>query len=164
MLKRRMIITGLAATVIVAMNQAGSVRAAEPNDDAGKPMRQVTAEMIRSLPVTSVADILKTQVGITVRPDKFYVRGTDIPDLTFTAQPKPAPTWQMLDFYYLDGGSWPPGMDGEPSELDFDLNDDGDFDLLDVVIAANDGIRLTRWLNSIVVRPAPYTGPKRRDR
>ena len=117
---------------------AADPSAAKPSDSAERAVRQVTADKIRSLPVTNVADILRTRVGITVRPDEFRVCGTDIPDLTFTAQPKPAPSWQMLDFYYLDGGSWPPGMDGEPSELDFDLNDDGDFDLLDVVTSIDE--------------------------
>ncbi len=43
--------------------------------DQATTKRDVTAEKIKTLPVTNVGDILKTQVGITVRNDRFHVRG-----------------------------------------------------------------------------------------
>ncbi|HUU46602.1 MAG TPA: carboxypeptidase-like regulatory domain-containing protein, partial [Acidobacteriota bacterium] len=43
--------------------------------DLATTKRDVTAEKIRTLPVTNVADILKTQAGVSVRNDRFHVRG-----------------------------------------------------------------------------------------
>jgi outer membrane receptor protein involved in Fe transport len=43
--------------------------------DLATTKRDVTAEKIKTLPVTSVGDILKTQVGVTVRNDRFHIRG-----------------------------------------------------------------------------------------
>jgi outer membrane receptor protein involved in Fe transport len=43
--------------------------------DEATTKRDVTAEKIKSMPVTNVADILKSQVGVTVRNDRFHIRG-----------------------------------------------------------------------------------------
>lgn len=43
--------------------------------DQATTKRDVTAEKIKTLPVTNVGDILKTQVGVTVRNDRFHIRG-----------------------------------------------------------------------------------------
>ncbi len=43
--------------------------------DLATTKRDVTAEKIKTLPVTNVGDILKTLVGVTVRNDRFHVRG-----------------------------------------------------------------------------------------
>lgn len=52
--------------------------------DEATTKRDVTAEKIKSLPVTNVADILKTQVGIKIRNDQFHVRGGRSEELLYT--------------------------------------------------------------------------------
>lgn len=52
--------------------------------DEATTKRDVTAEKIKSLPVTNVGDILKTQVGITVRQDRFYIRGGRAEEVLYT--------------------------------------------------------------------------------
>lgn len=54
-----------------------TVRASAPliQMDQVTTKRNVTAEQIKTIPVPAVADILKTQVGVTVRDDRFHVRG-----------------------------------------------------------------------------------------
>jgi len=52
--------------------------------DEATTKRDVSAEKIKSLPVTNVADILKTQVGITQRQDRFYIRGGRAEEVLYT--------------------------------------------------------------------------------
>ncbi|HWO58300.1 MAG TPA: carboxypeptidase-like regulatory domain-containing protein [bacterium] len=51
--------------------------------DQATTKRDVTAEKIKTLPVTNVGDILKTQVGVTVRNDRFHIRGGRSTELVY---------------------------------------------------------------------------------
>ncbi|MBI5868333.1 MAG: TonB-dependent receptor [candidate division Zixibacteria bacterium] len=52
--------------------------------DEATTKRDVTAEKIKSMPVTNVADILKSQVGVTVRNDRFHIRGGRSEEVLYT--------------------------------------------------------------------------------
>lgn len=52
--------------------------------DEASTKRDITAAQISSLPVTSVADILKTQVGVKIRNDQFHIRGGRAEELLYT--------------------------------------------------------------------------------
>ncbi|GAB4321263.1 MAG: hypothetical protein Kow0074_12100 [Candidatus Zixiibacteriota bacterium] len=52
--------------------------------DEATTKRDVSADKIKTLPVTNVSDILKTQVGITVRQDRFYIRGGRAEEVLYT--------------------------------------------------------------------------------
>lgn len=58
-------------------------RAAIQMDEA-TTKRDVSAEKIKSMPVTTVADILKTQVGVTIRNDRFHIRGGRAEEVLYT--------------------------------------------------------------------------------
>jgi len=52
--------------------------------DEATTKRDVTAEKIKSMPVTNVADILKTMVGVTIRNDRFHIRGGRSGEVLYT--------------------------------------------------------------------------------
>jgi outer membrane receptor protein involved in Fe transport len=52
--------------------------------DEASTKRNVSADKIKSLPVTNVADILKTQVGVKIRNDQFHIRGGRSEELLYT--------------------------------------------------------------------------------
>ncbi|MBI3872313.1 MAG: TonB-dependent receptor [candidate division Zixibacteria bacterium] len=52
--------------------------------DQASTKRDVTAEKIKTLPVVTIGDILKTQVGVTVRNDRFHIRGGRSSELLYT--------------------------------------------------------------------------------
>ncbi|MEW5875287.1 MAG: TonB-dependent receptor [Candidatus Zixiibacteriota bacterium] len=52
--------------------------------DEATTKRDVSAEKIKSMPVSTVADILKTQVGVTIRNDRFHIRGGRAEEVLYT--------------------------------------------------------------------------------
>jgi len=52
--------------------------------DQASTKRDVTAEKIKTMPVVNVGDILKTTAGVTVRNDRFHIRGGRSSELIYT--------------------------------------------------------------------------------
>jgi hypothetical protein len=123
--------------------------------------RDVTSERIKSLPVTNVAEILKTQVGVTVRNDQFYIcsRSSEVPytvkgaamkDPLGSCGPVEVPAESegdltstdlsnLIENLYGDTGGFFRELKSE-AVPHFDVDDNGEVDLIDFVQAVDETI------------------------